>query len=328
MPPAAVLGNFGSGVSPVIADGVVVLLRDESKDAKIIALDLSTGQLKWEKKRQSVIGYCTPAIWESPDGKQVAAPGTGQMTGYDLQTGEEKWFVAGMPSATCASPVTSGGNLYFAAWAPGAADDDSEFKMPDFDGLLKQSGDADGDGALSKAESDPGFQGFFDNNDRNKDGKITRDEWDAMIAAMAAGKNSAFALKPGSGDLTKTHVLWQKTKGVPYVPSAIVYRGQHVMLRDGGIITAYDAKTGEEIYQKRALPSGSYYASPVAAGGNIYFASLADGAVTVVQGGGSTPKVVAKNPPLGERLAATPAIADDTLYIRTAEHLYAFAEQE
>ena len=32
-----------------------------------------------------------------------------------------------------------------------------------------------------------------------------------------------------------------------------------------------------------------------------------------------------ENPPLGERVAATPAIADDTLYVRTAGHLYAFA---
>ena len=53
--------------------------------------------------------------------------------------------------------------------------------------------------------------------------------------------------------------------------------------------------------------------------------SLDDGAVTVLEGGSPTPKVVAKNPPLGERTAATPAIADDTLYVRTEKHLYAFA---
>jgi hypothetical protein len=37
--------------------------------------------------------------------------------------------------------------------------------------------------------------------------------------------------------------------------------------------------------------------------------------------------VLAKNPPLGERLSATPAIADDTLYVRTAGNLYAFANK-
>ena len=69
------------------------------------------------------------------------------------------------------------------------------------------------------------------------------------------------------------------------MPSAILYRGQYVMVKDGGIVTAYDAKTGDEIYQKRAVASGSYYASPVAANGHIYFASLADGAVTVLKAG-------------------------------------------
>jgi hypothetical protein len=35
---------------------------------------------------------------------------------------------------------------------------------------------------------------------------------------------------------------------------------------------------------------------------------------------------VAKNPKLGERVAATPAIADNAIYIRAEKHLYAFAE--
>ena len=76
---------------------------------------------------------------------------------------------------------------------------------------------------------------------------------------------------------------------------------------------------------KRAVAPGSYYASPVAASGHIYFAALADGAVTVLAAGAAQPEVVAQNPPLGERLSATPAIADNTLYIRTAGHLWAFA---
>ena len=42
------------------------------------------------------------------------------------------------------------------------------------------------------------------------------------------------------------------------------------MVKDGGIVTAYDAKTGNELYQKRAAATGSYYASPVAANGNVY----------------------------------------------------------
>jgi outer membrane protein assembly factor BamB len=326
MPPVAAVGNFGSGVSPVLADGIVILVRDATKDSKILALDAITGARKWEKKRQSPVSYCTPVLWETPAGKQLVAAGHGRMIGYDLRTGAEKWSVAGMPSGCCASPITAAGTLFFAGWSPGGADD-KEFQMPSFDALLKKL-DKNKDGALSREEAGKTFEGFFDSMDTNGDGKITRDEYDRVLKFMAEGKNSAFALKAGgTGDVTKSHTLWKNTKGLPYIPSAIVYQGQCVMVKDGGIVTAYDAKTGKKAYMDRAVAAGRYYASPVAANGHLYFVSLDGGAVTVLKAGSAKAEVAAKNPPLGERVAATPAIADDTLYIRTDKHLYAFAEK-
>src|SRR5690606_27403497 len=130
------------------------------------------------------------------------------------------------------------------------------------------------------------YRSFFAANDRNGDGMLTREEWNAMLEYISASRNSAFALRPGgTGDITETHVIWKQTKGLPYVPSAIVYMGQQLMVKDGGVVTAYDTRTGKELYQKRVVASGGYYASPVAAGGNIYFASLDDGTVTVLKGG-------------------------------------------
>jgi outer membrane protein assembly factor BamB len=327
LPAAATVADFGTGVSPLLVDGIVVLVRDETKDAKIIAVNAATGSRIWEKKRQSISSFATPVVWDTKDGKQVVAAGYGRMIGYDLKTGDEKWSVSGMPSACCASPVVADGHLFFAGWSPGDAED-KDFKMPSFDDVLKQAGE-ENLGYLTREGSEKTFlKGFFDNNDTNKDGKITRDEWNAQQKFMSASKNSAFALKPGgSGDVTKSHVLWKKTKGLPYVPSAIVYKGQYVIVKDGGLLTAYDAKTGKEIYvQERAIEGGRYYASPVAANGHIYFTSLDSGQVTVVKAGDNEPDVVVKNPKLGERVAATPAIADDTLYIRTAKHLYAFGK--
>jgi outer membrane protein assembly factor BamB len=328
MPPAATPGDFGTGVSPVIAEETVILVRDEMNDPKIMALDLANGKPKWEKKRESKSGFATPAIWQTPDGTSIAVPGLGRMIGYDVASGDEKWYVEGMPSAACASPVTANGELFFAGWSPGDPTEADSFKMPTFDELIAQSGDDNKDGLVSKEEASDSFlKDFFSNQDINKDGQITRQEWDAILQFMAASRNSAFALKPGgAGDITESHVRWKKKKGLPYVPTAILYRGQYVMIKDGGIVTAYDAETGEQIYQRRAIASGNYYASPVAANGNIYFTSLADGIVTVLKGGADKPETLAENPPLGERVAATPAVADDTLYVRTAGHLYAFAE--
>ena len=327
MPTATTPGNFGSGVSPILENGTVILVRDGPKDAKIVALDATTGRPRWEKSRQSPISYSTPIVWDAPSGKQVVVAGHARLIAYDLRSGTEKWFVQGIPSGCCASPVTADGKLFFAGWSPGGSDE-KEFQMPAFDTLLKDL-DKDQDGALSRDEADKMFAGFFDAQDADQNGQITRQEWDTVMKFVKEGKNVAFALKPGgSGDVTASHVLWQQTKGLPYVPSAILYRGQYVMVKDGGIVTAYDATTGKEIYQKRAVAAGNYYASPVAANGNIYFTSLTNGVVTVLKAGTAAPEVVAENPPLGERTAATPAIADDALYVRTAEHLYAFGDKK
>ncbi len=324
MPPAAAGGDFGSGVSPIIADGLVVLVRDQRQESKIIAVDVASGSRKWEQKRLSPSSYCTPVVWNAPAGKQVVAAGHAQMISYDLKTGAEAWSYRGMPAGCIVSPVVADGEVFFAGGGGGA--DDKEMQMPPYDAMLKNL-DKNNDGVISREEGEKAFEGFFDNLDADKDGKLTRDEWDKLIKFMAEGKNSAFALKPGGkGDIT-SNVVWTKTKGLPYIASALLYRGQYLMIKDGGIVTAYDAKTGDQIYQERAAAAGKYYASPVAANGNIYFTSL-DGAVTVLKAGTQKPEVLATNPKLGERTAATPAIAGDTLYIRTEKNLYAFAAKK
>lgn len=245
LPMAQTAADFGTGVSPILADGSVILQRDEMKDAKLIALDATDGSRKWEKKRPASTSYGTPTIWDTEGGKQIVCGGYGKMVAYDFKTGDEKWSVTGMPSACCTTAVVGDGMLFFAGWSPGDAED-KEFKMPSFDDLVKQ-GDADKDGKISRAESDNTFlKGFFDNNDTDKDGILTRAEWDATLKFMSIGKNSAFAVKAGGkGDITKTHVVWIQTKGMPYVPSAILVSGQYFMVKDGGLCTAYEAKTGK-----------------------------------------------------------------------------------
>jgi len=324
VPVAGIAGDFGTGTSPILADGKVMVVRDELKNSRIIAVDAATGKPGWETKRRSVSSYCTPVIWDAPGGKQIVAAGHAQMVGYDLASGEEKWIYNGLPSGCCSSPVVAGGTLYFAGYSPGGPD--SEFQMPQFDAILK-GGDADKDAKISRAEADKTMlKNFFDSNDQNKDNFVTKDEWDAMLTFMTEGKNSTFALKAGgTGDITESSVLWKVTKGMPYIASAVLYRGQYVMVKDGGIVTALDAASGKQLYSERAVASGTYYASPVAAGGHIYFVSLDDGAITILKAGAKKPELVAQNPPLGERVAATPAIAENTLYVRGEKHLYAFA---
>lgn len=322
LPPPKLAGDFGTGVSPVIADGLVALVRDEMKDPRILALDVATGKLRWETKRRSTVSYGTPVVWDLRGGKQIVAPGHARMLGYDLATGTEKWSVGGLPAGCCTSPIVGDGLVYFAGSTMG--NDEGEPDRTTYDDLLAML-DTDKDGAISFAEGDKAFHGFFNNQDVNKDGIYTREEFDSIHKFFSEGANSAFALKPGgSGDVTESHVAWKQTKGLPYLASAIVYQGECVLVKDSGVITAYDAVTGKQTNQLRAA-SDQYYASPIAAGGHIYVTSL-NGAVTVLKAG-PKPEVVAKNPKLDERTAATPAIAGNTLYLRTEKHLYAFANE-
>jgi len=325
LPAAKLPGDFGSGVSPIIADGLVVLVRDQMTDAKIIAVDIATGEPKWQTKRISLVSYATPVIWETAAGKQVAAAGHARLTGYDLRTGSEKWFVTGVPAGTCASPV-AGENLLLFAGTTTSSTDGQEPEYPKFDDLLKQL-DADKDGALSREEAEKEFQGFFDNQDANKDGKITREEWDAIAKFFAEGQDVALGLKPGAmGDATMSNVQWTQKKGLPYLASAILYRGRYFMVKDGGIVTALSPASGKGLYRGR-IAEGKYYASPVASNGFVYFTSL-DGEVTVVKADSDQLEIVVQNPKLDERTAASPAIADDTIYLRTDQHLYAFTGKD
>lgn len=321
LPCAETNNDFGSGTSPILADGLVILVRDLRAESAILALDATTGQTAWKTDRPGMgTGYSTPAIWEHDGVKELVAPGGLAMKAYDLRTGAERWLLRELPAVNCASPVAGDGLLYFAGWSP--AGDDAP--MPAFADLLKA--DTDADGKLSKAESaTTPMKDFFDSNDPDKDGFITRAEWDATIGYLKKGKNRLIAVKPGgAGDITASHVAWEKMKGLPYVPSPLFYRGALFMVKDGGLVSSFDAKTGAPRYEQQRLGiAGSFYASPVAADDRIYLVSLDGKAATIAAG--DKLKILSRAD-FGEKVAATPAIVDDTLYLRTESKLFAFKQ--
>jgi outer membrane protein assembly factor BamB len=252
----------------------------------------------------------------------VVMSGSLKLKGYDLKTGSERWSLAGMPSLTCTTPVIGEGMLYFAGWAPGKSDG----PMPSFADMAKGA-DKDKDGVITLEEAKAaGMGGFFKSMDMNGDGKLTPEDLEALKAMMAKGENILVAVKPGGkGMLTESQVAWKQTRGLPYVPSPLYYRDRVYLIRDGGIASSFDARTGRTYYQQERIDAiGGYYASPVAADGRLYVASL-NGRVTVLAAGGELPKVL-HHADFGERIAATPAPVGNTLYLRTATAMYAFGK--
>jgi outer membrane protein assembly factor BamB len=138
--------------------------------------------------------------------------------------------------------------------------------------------------------------------------------------AFRSGAAGDISLKPTQE--TNEFIAWSASKGSPYTPTPIIYEDLFYTCADNGVFTAYNAKTGEQVYQQR-LPS-SFSASPVAADGKLFLASE-DGDVFVVKAG-PTFEILATNP-MGKALMATPAISDRMLILRTEDKVYAVAQR-
>lgn len=143
-----------------------------------------------------------------------------------------------------------------------------------------------------------------------------------------------YAVRPGGdGDLTlpfgkreSQFIAWMEPNAAPYNPSPLVYDGRFYVLWDFGFLNCRDAKTGKEIYEKQRLrPSGTagFTSSPWAYRGRIFCLSE-DGDAYVVSAGDEY-KLERVNS-LDEMCMATPAIAGDELFIRTASSLWSLRD--
>jgi outer membrane protein assembly factor BamB len=149
-----------------------------------------------------------------------------------------------------------------------------------------------------------------------------------IFITHAHGGAGLFAIRPGAtGDISlpegassSDHVAWSQSSGA-YMQTPLVYGEQLYVCNDRGVLSVYEATTGQRTSQLR-LGSGStgFTASGVAAGGTLYYTSEA-GDVHVLKAG-PEPAPLATNE-LGEIAMATPAIAGGTLFFRTKGHVLA-----
>jgi outer membrane protein assembly factor BamB len=144
-----------------------------------------------------------------------------------------------------------------------------------------------------------------------------------LYLSTGFSKSELLAVDPtGSGDVTETHVRWLETKTMPSKPSPIYSDGLIFVIHDQGVATCLEAQTGEKVWQSRV--GGNYSASPIIAGGRIYFASE-EGKATVVAAAREY-EVLGENQ-LDAGIMASPAVVDQALLLRTTTHLYRVEER-
>ncbi|HVQ30414.1 MAG TPA: PQQ-binding-like beta-propeller repeat protein, partial [Vicinamibacteria bacterium] len=146
--------------------------------------------------------------------------------------------------------------------------------------------------------------------------------WRIWVASSAS-ENGLLAFRAGGhGDMTAKSLLWRYARSVPQLPTTLAYRGIVYMINDSGILSTFDAATGEVKKQGRLRGSpDNYFASPVAGDGKVYIVGRS-GVVAVLKAGGD--QEILSTGDLDDEVYATPAIAGRRLYIRTRGSLYCF----
>ena len=134
------------------------------------------------------------------------------------------------------------------------------------------------------------------------------------IYAIARRQRHHFKRRQDSSEF----IAWSKPRGGPYMPTPLVYGDLLYTCSNQGVLTAYNAKTGERIYQERVGgKGGAFTASPVASDGKIY---LKRRRRRLCCEGGNKYELLSTNP-VGEVMMATPAISDGLVIVRDQSRL-------
>lgn len=351
---------YGTACSPIVYNEMLILVADDDANlpdskvsrSKILAINKKDGSTIWQRHRPfHRSGWSTPAIFEKIGGAELVVLGNGSLRGYSLPDGQEKWQVDGFSRETIARPMIGNGKVYGSGSRLGGSADLNTDPLPFWKAVI--GFDRHGDGRLERKEMTghftfpfrpqlpPGHPGYglplpkdsekkrkrldamFGWIDKNRDGFWDKEEFLKNLT-IGRGKPLLVAVKSGgAGNVTDSHIQWEFNKGIPEVPSPILYDDLIYMVSNGGVLTCLNADVGIMVYRKRLPGLGQYVASPVVAGQNLIFVSE-EGLLSVVRAGKEFKLLGQLN--VEENIRVTPAVGRQNLYVRGDSHLWAFGK--
>jgi outer membrane protein assembly factor BamB len=329
--------KWGPGMSPVLYRDLVLMCQDDDLFPSLYAFDKTTGRVRWQDDRLDMaVNYSHPIVCHADGRDDIVVAGTGLLIGYDPQTGRRRWRTKVLLRNTKTTPVALDGVIYLSAQSGGIA---NQWIVS-----VDRASTGNNDNKLNKAEvqafvgaqkvPEAFFDKTFGRGDQNRDGVLEGRELDlaflhpdnfAGADFTVTGENAAEQMivavrGGGEGDVTQSHVLWRhKTKYTDHIVSPLVADGRMLLVKEGGITTVFDTKSGQPLRGAvRLKAGGSYFASPVLGDGKIYLAGE-NGTVVVLRNSPQYEELAQND--LGESILATPAIADGQLFIRTRTRL-------
>ena len=350
--------DWGPGMSPVLHGDRLFFCQDDDLFPALYCINKTDGEIVWKDDRSDMACcYSHPVICETTNGVELVVGGTGKLLGYDYNTGKRTWAAEVFCRNIKTTPVSLNGVLYLSLESKGISYQWRATADADGDGKITRKEIQTNKYRLNNNPIPDAFWKKFDRGDKNKDGILEGEEIDlafldpsnqgGLLASdvqkrlgktldvqnvpddLGALQSEAYiqAVRGGGkGDVSKTHILWKhETRAPDHVVSPLVVDGRLHVIKSGGISACFDIKNGESVWDRKRIGNTSrHLGSPVYGDGKIYVPGE-NGTIVVLENGPKL-KVLARNV-LGETMAATPAIADGRIFVRTREHLFCFASK-
>ena len=332
--------GFGYGASPVLLDGKLLINCDGSIRPGLLCLDFKNGKELWFAERpETIISFSTPYVWKHDNKTEILLGGSSFLDSYEPSNGASIWKVSNLPLFVCPTPIGDENAAYYGAFTTAHVSGGNAIETLFPEGFL-----------TPEQISDPAA--FYARFDKNKDRKIARDElptsrlkdafnftdadrsgyleyeefaprFEPQEVADYPGRNVFVSVASGGkGDITETHVGWEMRKNLPYVSSPLLYKNRLYLVKKGGTVSCLEPASGKSHYERKRLGApGEYYASPIGVDNQVIIASLG-GKMMILKAADEFEMLSTID--FGERILASPAVADNQLYVRTDQHLYAF----
>lgn len=141
-----------------------------------------------------------------------------------------------------------------------------------------------------------------------------------LSPVMAVKSNARGDITLAENETKNNYIAWSYPRGGSYMGTMLVVGDYLYNGAWNGLLTCYNAISGEEIYKQKAGSGNSYTSSPVAADGKIYFGDD-NGKIAVIKAGPEY-KLIAENP-VGDIFMTTPAVTEGKIFFRTMKYLIA-----
>ncbi|HEV3117681.1 MAG TPA: PQQ-binding-like beta-propeller repeat protein [Gemmataceae bacterium] len=288
----------GERVYTVFWDGNIVFL---------CAYDFK-GNLVWKVDLGGFVSQhgvgASPIVYQGKVYLMNDQDGAAEMLAYEAKTGKQVWRVARKAFRAC----------YSTPFLLEKAGEEAELIVTSTAGITSYRPDT--------GAENWGYDWTFDGMPlRTVASSISTQGLIFANSGDGSGARHTIGVKLGDGSQgARPSLVWEeKTKTFPYVPTMLAYGDHLYYVKDDGFASCRVAATGEVVWKERLGSPVS--ASPILVDGKIYIVSET-GTVYVVAAAPAF-KLLAKNK-VGdeERIFASPAVADNRLYIRGDNTLY------